>query len=230
MARRFTLTLSALVSAALLTACGGAEQTANDAQDASKAPEQSASAPQTPSQTASPSANPSTAPTASTAPSAVPSPSSSPRGGQAPETAAWTTSRKSGAARAADPAPVLEAVRVGRHETFQRVVFEFSQGTPEFYAQYTETLRQGGSGRKIEVEGEHILLLVFRGQTPESHFDSTPTTPVVSDVVTASIFEGDMRIGIGLETGAPDRPGFRVSTFGDKVVLDFAHTASGSPN
>lgn len=229
MARRFpaprALALSALVSALLLTACGGGMQNAADGTEtrtALPAPDASKSAPQTsgsPTASAGASRTPgATTPSPSYSPSAKPSPS--------PDTASWTTARKSREAVGdPDESPVLEAVRVGRHATFHRVVFEFSEGTPEFSAEYVRTLRQAGLGRKVEVAGEHDLLLVFRGVTPESHFDATPTTSVIREVKVVSIFEGEARIGVGLTTDGPDRPAFRVDTFGDRVVLDFAHTA-----
>lgn len=224
MARRFTHALSALASALVLTACGGGAQNAADDTETRTAlpdPDVSTSAPERPG-SPSPSASPTRAHTAAPSPSGSYSPPSRP----STDTASWTTARKSGAAAGAtQPAPVLEAVRVGRHATFHRVVFEFSAGTPEFYAEYAETLRQAGLGRKVAVAGEHDLLLVFRGVTPESHFDATPTTSVIREVRVVSIFEGEARIGIGLSTDVPDRPAFRVNTFGDKVVLDFAHTA-----
>lgn len=229
MARRFAhgqvLVLSLL--ALVLTACGGGQNAADGTETRTALPDPttSASAPDR-SGSPSPTAVATRTPTAPLSPSAPPSPSASapPQATASPATA-WTADPKSGpAAGSAQEPPVLEAVRVGRHPAFHRVVLEFSDGTPEFTAAYTRTLRQGGSGRTVAVEGDHVLLLVLRGMTPESHFDDAPTTSVVRDVVTASIFEGDMRIGIGLDTGGPDRPGFRVDTFGDKLVLDFSHT------
>lgn len=224
MARRFTLAaLSAVASALLLTACGGAENAADDTQTMTALPTPDAPASGSESPVApSPSASPTRSQTVAPSPSGSYSPPSRP----SPDTASWTASRKTGKAfgETGEP-PVLEAIRVGRHATFHRVVFQFSEGTPEFTAEYAETLRQAGLGRKVEVAGEHDLLLVFRGLTPESHFDATPTTSVIREVRVVSIFEGEARIGIGLTTGAADRPAFRVNTFGDKVVLDFAHTA-----
>ena len=221
MARRCSLALPALASALLLTACGGGENAADATrtQTALPPPETSASAP------VSPASPPRSGSPTATPPSSPPSPAS-PRG-DAPTPAApsWSSARKSHKATGAGARPLLEAVRVGRHETFDRVVFEFSEGTPEFYAQYTQGLRQGGSGRSVEVAGDHVLLLVFRGQTPESHLEVTGTTAVIREVVTASVFEGDMRIGIGLAAPGGNRPGFRVDTLGDRVVLDFARTA-----
>jgi hypothetical protein len=226
MARRSHLVLSALVSALLLTACGGVEDAADDEQTRTTSPTAQDSASVSPSASPSPSSSsrsPSVSPTrsVSTPPSASPS---VPHDESTPGSASWTTSAKSGRAAGQDRPHLLEAVRTGRHDTFHRVVFEFSQAAPAFYAEYTETLRQGGSGRKIGVDGEHVLLLVFRGMTPESHFASAPATSVVREVVTASVFEGDMRIGIGLDTSGAGRPGFRIDTFGDRVVVDFAHT------
>lgn len=60
-------------------------------------------------------------------------------------------------------------VRVGNHEGFDRVVFEFEQGTPELTLSRAEPpFAADGSGLPIEVDGDSFLALVMRGGTRQT--------------------------------------------------------------
>jgi hypothetical protein len=60
-------------------------------------------------------------------------------------------------------------VRIGTHEGFDRVVFEFEQGTPELTLSRAEPpFVSDGSGLPIEVEGDSFLALVMRGGTVQT--------------------------------------------------------------
>ena len=53
------------------------------------------------------------------------------------------------------------AVRVGSHEGYDRVTFEFSgSGTPSFQVQYTDDPRSQGSGDTVDVEGDAALQVI----------------------------------------------------------------------
>ena len=60
-------------------------------------------------------------------------------------------------------------VRVGTHVGYDRVVFEFDQGTPELTLDSAEPpFTQDGSGLPIEVDGSSFLGLVMRGGTKQT--------------------------------------------------------------
>ena len=60
-------------------------------------------------------------------------------------------------------------VRVGTHEGYDRVVFEFEQGTPELTLdRATPPFTQDASGEPIDVEGTSFLRLTMRGGTKQT--------------------------------------------------------------
>lgn len=60
-------------------------------------------------------------------------------------------------------------VRVGTHDGYDRVVFEFDQGTPELTLDRAEPpFTQDGSGLPLEVDGSSFLGLVMRGGTKQT--------------------------------------------------------------
>jgi hypothetical protein len=78
-------------------------------------------------------------------------------------------------------------VRAGTHDGYDRLVFEFEQGTPEFTVDRAEPpFIEDASGMPLQVVGESFLGLVMRGGTKQ--LDSG-----------ASSYEGDT----DLDTGAP---------------------------
>src|SRR5438309_4009820 len=60
---------------------------------------------------------------------------------------------------------VLEHVRVGRHSTFDRVVFEFRGGTPAWSAKYVPRVTHEGSGLPVPLPGTAFLHVVFHEDT-----------------------------------------------------------------
>lgn len=73
-------------------------------------------------------------------------------------------------------------VRVGAHDGYDRVVFEFEQGTPDLTLdRATPPFTADGSGLPIEVSGDSFLSLTMRGgskQTDEgtSSYDGRPSS------------------------------------------------------
>jgi hypothetical protein len=60
-------------------------------------------------------------------------------------------------------------VRIGEHDGYDRVVFEFEQGTPEFTLdRATPPFIQDGSGEPVDVEGTSFLGLTMRGGTKQT--------------------------------------------------------------
>ncbi|EST39284.1 hypothetical protein N566_02835 [Streptomycetaceae bacterium MP113-05] len=120
----------------------------------------------------------------------------------------------------------LSSVRVTEHDAFDRVRFEFGGGVSKVFAEYMDELRGPGRGKKIELAGEHKLVLVFVGvarQDPDVTVDPTGT---VRQVRASGVFEGEMIVGVGLGTEGDGPAGYRVETEGSSVTVEIAHRAA----
>ena len=103
-------------------------------------------------------------------------------------------------------------VRYATHPDYDRVVFEFEQGTPELTLDTaTPPFTQDASGEPITVEGESFLRLTMRGgtrQTDEgtSSFDGPtdfdPALPTLVDLVQGGDFERQSTWYLGLAAEA----------------------------
>jgi hypothetical protein len=130
---------------------------------------------------------------------------------------------------------LLERVSVGRHEGFDRVVFQFKDVLPGYKVEYVKPpLRQDGSGNVIKVSGKAFVAvrmelasgfdltknegeLVYTG--PRRISGGQAGTSVIREVVQISDFEAVLMWAVGLE----DRVDFRVTTLEDpaRLVVDF---------
>jgi hypothetical protein len=134
----------------------------------------------------------------------------------------------------ADPsvpgAPKLVNVRTGRHDAYDRTVFDFVGGTPGFQVAYG-TLVGGGTGNPIPLAGHAALVITFH---PAFAHDITsgattydigtvlnPNLPTLRQVKFGEDFEGYVSAGLGLA----DRVGFRVLQLHapDRIAVDVAH-------
>jgi hypothetical protein len=135
----------------------------------------------------------------------------------------------------ADPAApeglTLTAVRTGRHEGFDRVVFEVDgTGTPGWDVRYVDDPCSQGSGDPIDVEGAAALQVTLTGVglpddtgVPEySGPDplSIPETETVTEIVFDGTFEGQAVAFVGTTAQTP----FRVYLLEDpgRVVVEVA--------
>jgi hypothetical protein len=126
--------------------------------------------------------------------------------------------------------PTLVGVRVGRHETYDRTVFDFTGGTPAYEVQYGQLISEG-RGEVIPLAGGVPLSIVFKGafaydiNTGRSTIDLgqvlNPNFPTLKQVKFGGAFEGHIRAGLGLN----DRVGFRVLqlTGPPRIAIDVAH-------
>lgn len=126
-------------------------------------------------------------------------------------------------------------VSVGRHEGFDRVVFEFKNRVPGYRVGYvTPPLTEDGSGDRVEVAGNEFVLvrmepasgfdfevpegeLVYKG--PRRITGQSAGTSVVREVVRTGDFEAVLSWAVGLE----DPVAFRVRQLSDppRLVVDF---------
>jgi hypothetical protein len=129
---------------------------------------------------------------------------------------------------------LLERVALGRHEGFDRVVFEFRNDVPGYRVSYVDPpLHEDGSGDVVEVDGAAFLVvrmepasgfdlsvdegeLVYRGPSRISGADAG--TPVIREAVRTGDFEAVLSWAIGLG----DRVDFRVQTLSGppRLVVD----------
>ncbi|MFL5946452.1 MAG: hypothetical protein ACJ74D_00410 [Gaiellaceae bacterium] len=127
---------------------------------------------------------------------------------------------------------LLERVAVGRHEGYDRVVFQFrGEGLPGYRVQYMEPpLKEDGSGNVVQVDGNAFVVVRME---PASGFDlntgegelvykgpkRVPGASVVQEVVRMGDFEAVLTWAVGLE----EKVDFRVSTLSSpsRLVVDF---------
>jgi hypothetical protein len=133
---------------------------------------------------------------------------------------------------ATEPPPVnIVDVRVGTHDDYDRVVFEFDSGIPEFTVDQAEPpFTEDGSGFPIDVEGESFMVLVMRGgtkqtDTGESSYDGPtdfdPGLDRLVDLVEGGDFEAQSTWYFGLTGDACTRV-FTLSE-PDRLVIDIEH-------
>jgi len=118
-----------------------------------------------------------------------------------------------------DPAPGTELtvsdVRLGTHEGFDRVVFEFTgAGLPGYHVAYNPEPRQQASGYPLDVTGNAFLEVMIQG-TPmgmvSQREDLVKAGPMnlasgtVQGVTHGGVFEADSQYVIGLDQQRPYR-------------------------
>jgi hypothetical protein len=175
----------------------------------------------------SPAASPSTAPSdePSTAPTAEPIPSEDLEGGfscDLPVHVDQTVARAN-----------ITDVRIGSHEGYDRVVFEFRDGLPEGSLELAEPpFTHDASGLPIDVEGESFLRLILRGGTKQQDdgtssysgaTDFDPRHPTLVHLVEGGDFEAQSTWYFGLAADSC----VRVTTLEDdgsaRLVIDIEH-------
>ncbi|WP_149830849.1 AMIN-like domain-containing (lipo)protein [Streptomyces tailanensis] len=131
----------------------------------------------------------------------------------------------------------LTDVRTGRHDCFDRMVFDVPGGGDDigYYIQYVDRLHQAGSGDHIPVGGGAILEVriaapSYDPETGEPVYDADVAKPLPGVDITgyrtfrdtrfAGSFEGETQIGLGVRARLP----FRVIQLSDRLVVDVAHS------
>ena len=126
---------------------------------------------------------------------------------------------------------LITDVRIGTHDGYDRVVFEFRDGLPEASLERAEApFVQDGSGLPLEVEGDSFLRLVMRGGTKQqedgtSSYDGStdfdPGHPALVHLVEGGDFEAQSTWYFGLN----EESCVRVLTLDDepRLVIDIEH-------
>lgn len=162
--------------------------------------------------------------------------------GQCAETANWNTEPESNSA--SSPSALYNS-RIGRHDCFDRVVFDVNGPEPVgFDVRYVPEVTADGSGKPIPVAGGAALQVVVRAPAQGSAGDTSGHQPGVifapsgahlhgpgglehwgclREVRSAGSFEGQTTFAVGVRERLP----FRVASFTDAnqithLVLDIA--------
>ncbi|HEX2142216.1 MAG TPA: hypothetical protein VHK28_08110 [Candidatus Limnocylindria bacterium] len=122
-------------------------------------------------------------------------------------------------------------VRVGEHEDFDRIVFEFDEGIPRFTLESAEPpFTEDASGLPLEVEGNQFLSLRLEGGTKqgeggEATYDGPtefePDFSALVHLVEGGDFEAQSTWYIGMESDAC----MRVTSLPapNRLVIDIQH-------
>jgi hypothetical protein len=127
----------------------------------------------------------------------------------------------------------LTAVRTGRHDCFDRVVFDLPGPAAGYHVEYVDRVTQDGSGAVLDVPGGARLLVSVNHPAYDDAGNPTilPTPTAgqqiadasgyrtLRSVVYGSSFEGATTFGVGVRARLP----FRVFTVDSRVVVDVAH-------
>jgi hypothetical protein len=124
--------------------------------------------------------------------------------------------------------PTLTGLQVGRHASFDRVVFQLDGPIPSYSVRYVPVVHQDGSGAPLPLRGSAFLEVVVRAPTHDEQGQPvlTPTRlrpdfPALREANAPSSFEGQTTAGIGVTT----KVGFRVLELANptRIVIDLAH-------
>ncbi|RLU96849.1 hypothetical protein CTZ27_17210 [Streptomyces griseocarneus] len=160
--------------------------------------------------------------------------------GAAPRAAAcegvdWGSQRKDDTGAAHKP---LQDITAGQHECFDRLVFEAKDNGDNplgYHVGYVDKLHQDGSGDEIPVAGGAVLDIrvgapSYDPATGKRTYPGRVGEPLrgvdvsgyrtFRDTRYAGSFEGDTQVGLGVRARLP----FRVFQWGNKVIVDVAHT------
>jgi hypothetical protein len=117
----------------------------------------------------------------------------------------------------ADASVTVSDNRIGRHDGFDRVVFEVGgTGTPGWDVRYVDTATSQGSGEPVDVAGDAVLQVTLSGagypyDTGVEEFSSSAAVSAAgTKVVTEAVFDGTFEGTAVTFVGTTDRTPFRV--------------------
>lgn len=139
------------------------------------------------------------------------------------------TARKT--ARPDSPAQLMvESVRVGSHDGFDRVVFDLvGDGEPGWFIDYTPTPAQQGSGAAIPFDGGTALNVNIDGTAypfelnrADPQIGTIPGTGSITEVISAGTFEGHSQFVVGIKEQRP----YSVEVLQEphRLVIDVLHS------
>ena len=136
--------------------------------------------------------------------------------------------------KSADPnlgAGPVTSIRAGRHDCYDRLVFDINGPAAAFTAGYVRAVYEDGSGDLVPLRGGAFLQIVVTADSYRSYLPKNQTDIVnvagwqtFRQIAFAGNFESYYSIGLGVRARLP----FRVFTLdgpggGSRVVVDVAH-------
>ena len=125
----------------------------------------------------------------------------------------------------------MTGIRAGRHECYDRLVFDIAGPATTLRAGYVSAVYADGSGDLVPLRGGAFLHIVVRADSQRSYVPKNHTDVVnvagwqtFRQVAFAGNFEGYYSIGLGVRARLP----FRAFTLagpggGSRVIVDVAH-------
>ncbi|MEV6431169.1 hypothetical protein [Nocardia sp. NPDC051463] len=134
------------------------------------------------------------------------------------------------------PAAPLTDIRSGRHDCYDRLVFELAGSAIGYRVGYVDAVVMDASGAPVPLRGDAFLHIVVLAPAYDSAGNNTYRPSNRSELVDltgyrtfrqaawAGSFEGQTTVGLGVRTRLP----FRIFTLegpgsGSRIVLDVAH-------
>jgi hypothetical protein len=129
-----------------------------------------------------------------------------------------------------DAQVTVSEIRLGRHEGFDRVVFEVGgTGTPGWDVRYVDAASSQGSGDAVEVAGDAILQVTLTGagypyDTGVEEYSGGPLTAADTRAVTEVVFDATYEGTTVAFVGTSGRTPFRVYALENpaRVVVEVA--------
>lgn len=124
----------------------------------------------------------------------------------------------------------VKRVRIERRAGYDRLIFEFEFGTPNYWVHYEAPAIHLYSGEEVKVRGRAFIEISLSPILYSKKNYNTPLarlrqgriplrTRLVSDVWSIGWFEGEMRYAVGLNARKPFR--VRVLSNPARLVIDF---------
>jgi hypothetical protein len=125
----------------------------------------------------------------------------------------------------------LENIRSGRHDCYDRLVFDFRGNTQGYHVTYVDEVTEDGSGRPVPLRGAGKLQVTVGGPAYDEAGNPTYTFAdraellnvagyqTFRQVAWAGSFEGTTTVGLGVRARLP----FRVLSLPNRIVVDVAH-------
>jgi hypothetical protein len=119
----------------------------------------------------------------------------------------------------------LTGIRPGRHDCFDRLVFDVAGKPPAgYHVRYVDAFRADGSGDFVRVAGGAVLAVTVRAPAYQRIRTSVAGYRTFRDVAWGGSFEGQTSFGLGVRARLPFRV-FQLDGPGDgtRLVVDVAH-------
>ena len=115
----------------------------------------------------------------------------------------------------------ITAVRAGRNECYDRLVFDVNGTPPGYSVRYVSTVFAEGTGNPLPVTGGAKLEVVIRSLSDTARMPSVAGFQTFRSVVYGGSFEGQTTVGLGVRARLPFR--VFILTNPSRVVVDVAH-------